>query len=43
MHLTSRNELALSKDLLEKPVAISGLFGIDHIGQEGNTWQGPSS
>lgn len=42
MHLTSRNKLALSKYLLEKPVTISGLFGVDHIGQEGNACEGPS-
>ena len=44
MHLTSCNELALPKDLLEKPVIISCLSGLDHAGQEGNTWgEGPSN
>lgn len=43
MHLTSSNELALPKDLLEKPIAICGLFGFNHTSQERNTWMGPSS
>lgn len=37
MHLTSRNELALPKDLLEIPIAVRGWFGFYHLGQEGNT------
>lgn len=37
MHLTSGNELALPKDLLEEPIAVCGWFGFDHFGQEGNT------
>lgn len=41
MHLTSRDELALPKDLLEKPITVCSLFGVNHTGQECNTWTGP--
>lgn len=38
MHLASRNELAFSKDLLKKPIAICCWFGFNHMSKECDTW-----